>query len=132
MSDFCQKPRTLVNLKNFKASELQFIVLYNVVIIFYNIFHNIKYRHFLLFHIAITIVSSAPFIKAYIHIAAEAITKFVLKAVEIYGEDFIVYNVHSILHLCTDVQRYGPFERYSCFPFENYLQFLKRRICSKK
>lgn len=131
-SDFCRKPRTLVNLKNFKATEFRFIVLYSGVIIFYNILDNIKYRHFLLFHVAITILSSAPFIKDYIHIAEKALTKFVLKAAEIYGDDFIVYNVHSILHLCTDVQRYGPLERYSCFPFENYLQFLKRRIRSKK
>lgn len=119
-SDFCRKPRTLVNLKNFKATEFRFIVLYSGVIIFYNILDNIKYRHFLLFHVAI-ILSNAPFIKDYIHIAEKALTKFVLKATEIYGDDFIVYNVQSILHLCTDVQRYGPLERYSCFPFENYL-----------
>lgn len=66
------------------------------------------------------------------HIAEEAIRQFVRKAAEIYAEDFVVYNIHSLLHLCTDVQTYGPLERYSCFPFENYLQSLKRRIRSKR
>lgn len=131
-SDFCRKPRALVNLKKFKATEFRFIVLYSGVTIFYNILDNVKYRHFLLFHIAITILSSVPLIEAYINVAEEAIRKFVLKSAKIYGEDFVVYNVHSLLHLCADVQTYGPIERYSCFPFENYLQSLKRRIRSKK
>lgn len=131
-SDFCRKPRALVNLKKFKATEFRFIVLYSGVIIFYNILNNAKYKHFLLLHVAITILSSVPLIKAYMHLAEEAIRKFVFKAAEIYGRDFVVYNVHSLLHLCADVQVYGPLERYSCFPFENYLQSLKRRIRSKK
>jgi len=131
-SDFCRKPRALVNLKKFKATEFRFIVLYSGIIVFYNIIDKVKYRNFLLFHVAITILSSASLIKTYIHVAEEVIKKFVFKAAEIYGEDFVVYNVHSLLHLCTDVQRYGPLERYSCFPFENYLQSLNRRIRSKK
>ncbi|KYN29083.1 hypothetical protein ALC57_01489 [Trachymyrmex cornetzi] len=131
-SDFCRKPRALVNLKNFKATEFRFIVLYSGVIIFYNVLHDVKYRHFLLLHVAITILSSASMIEAYLHVAEEAIRKFVLKAPRIYGEDFVVYNVHSLLHLCADVQTYGPIERYGCFPFENYLQSLKKRIRSKR
>ncbi|KYM97838.1 hypothetical protein ALC62_11463 [Cyphomyrmex costatus] len=131
-SDFCRKPRALINLKNFKATEFRFIVLYSGVIIFYNILDNVKHRHFLLLHVAITILCSAPLIETYLHVAEESIRKFVLKAPGIYGEDFVVYNVHSLLHLCADVQMYGPIERYGCFPFENYLQSLKRRIRSKK
>jgi len=105
-SDFCRKPQALVNLKKFKANEFRFIIiLYSGIIVFYNIIvYKVKYRNFLLFHLAITILSSASLIKTYIHVAEEVIKKFVFKAAEIYGEDFVMYNVHSLLHLCTDVK----------------------------
>jgi len=121
-----------VHLHRFKATEFRFFILYSGPIITYNILDSVKYDHFIQLHIAITIFSSAPLIKSYLYVAEESIRQFVCKASKIYGEDFVVYNIHSLLHLCTDVQIYGPLDRYSCFPFENYLQSLKRRIRSKR
>jgi len=121
-----------VHLHRFKATEFRFFILYSGPIITYNILDSVKYDHFILLHVAITIFSSASLIKSYLHVTEESIRQFVCKAPKIYGEDFVVYNIHLLLHLCTDVQIYGPLDRYSCFPFENYLQSLKRRIRSKR
>jgi len=48
-----------------------------------------------------------------------------------YGENFLVYNVHSLLHLGDDVRFFqAPLDEFSAFTFENYLQTLKRLVRS--
>ena len=41
-------------------------------------------------------------------------------------------NVHSLLHLADDVAVHGALDKFSAFPFENYLQKLKRFVRSGK
>jgi hypothetical protein len=40
-------------------------------------------------------------------------------AKELYGTEFLVYNVHALLHVCDDVRLYGQLDNISCFPYEN-------------
>ena len=47
--------------------------------------------------------------------------KFVKGAKRLYGDGFISYNVHTLIHLPEDYITYGNLELVSCFPFENYL-----------
>ena len=52
---------------------------------------------------------------------------FVFKSKDVYGESFITYNVHSLIHLHQDVENYGEdLLSLSAFPFENYMQVLKK------
>lgn len=44
----------------------------------------------------------------------------------VYGQSYINYNVHSLLHLPFFVLKHGPLESFSCFKYENYLQELKK------
>jgi len=46
----------------------------------------------------------------------------------IYGSTFAVYNVHALVHLAADVQRFGHLDKFSAFPFENELGCLKRML----
>ena len=49
------------------------------------------------------------------------------------GKNFLVYNVHNLIHLHQDVEYFGEtFDAYSCFPFENHLQVLKRYVRSSR
>ena len=58
---------------------------------------------------------------------------FVKKSKEIYGDNFTVYNVHSLLHLNEDVYYFQcSLNEMSCFPFENNLQRLNRFVRSTK
>ena len=54
---------------------------------------------------------------------------FVDNAKHVYGETFTVYNVHSLKHLPEDVRYFNcSLNEISCFPFENYMQQLKKCV----
>jgi len=40
------------------------------------------------------------------------------------------HNVHIISHLAEDVKKFGPLDNFSAFPFESYMQPLKKKIKS--
>lgn len=51
--------------------------------------------------------------------------KFVKQFQELYGQQYMVYNVHLILHLVDSVRSFGPLWGFSLFPYENLNGFLK-------
>jgi len=40
----------------------------------------------------------------------------------------IYYNVHNLLHLCSDVRTFGPVDNFSAFRFENFMTSIKKQI----
>ncbi|XP_064482473.1 uncharacterized protein LOC135395158 [Ornithodoros turicata] len=57
--------------------------------------------------------------------ATSLLSHFVDMFAELYGEHFVSYNVHGLLHLADDVKVRGPVDTFSAFPYENYMQTLK-------
>ena len=56
---------------------------------------------------------------------------FVSNCDRFYGIEFLVYNIHSLLHLGDDVKFFeASLDDISAFPFENFLQTLKRLVRS--
>ena len=52
---------------------------------------------------------------------SEMMKFFITNSKQVYGKDFISYNVHSLEHICDDYSRYGNLNRISAFPFESFL-----------
>lgn len=127
-NEFGRKPRNFKEVKRWKALEFRNFIIYLFPIVMYNNLDSKKYNHLLLLHIAVTILCSKTLIASYLHIAKQAIIRFVQQSAVIYGPYFVVYNVHSLLHICKDVEMYGPLESFSCFPYENYLGKMKRLV----
>lgn len=48
----------------------------------------------------------------------------------IYKKQCCTYNFYAVIHLPDDAKKFGSPDNVSYFPFENYLQFLKR-LCRK-
>lgn len=61
--------------------------------------------------------------------ARQLLRYFVKNCKNIYGDTFTVYNVQSLFHFVHDVQTFDrSLNDISCFPFENYMQQLKKHV----
>jgi hypothetical protein len=130
-SDFSRKPRSLTELKYWKATEYRSFLLYIGPVVLKKHLPENKYNHFLLLHIAIYILCFDQATDAWINYANRLLDVFVQSSVSLYGRKFLVYNVHNLTHLSTDVKNFGPLDSYSAFKFENCLGNLKKMCRSK-
>lgn len=127
-SDFTRKPRLLNEIKKWKATEFRLFLLYTGPIILYNSLDSPQYKHFLNLHAAIFILNDDTLIENYLDVAKDLLQNFVKESKMVLGKSFIVFNVHSLIHLIEDVKKYGNINNFSCFPFESYLYTIKRKI----
>lgn len=91
-----------------------------------------NYCHFVLLVFAIRILICAETCCKYNVIASQFLKQFITDYTTLYGSHLISYNVHSLIHLPMYVLIHGPLDNFSCFPYENYLQDIKKSIKSIK
>ena len=84
-----------------------------------------KYNHFLIFHIAIKILATEGLCKEFNPYAKELLHLIVGQAKELYGKEFLSYNVHNLIHLANDVDRFRHLDSFCAFNFKNFLQQIK-------
>ncbi|XP_076301622.1 uncharacterized protein LOC143219570 [Lasioglossum baleicum] len=127
-SDFVRRPRPLTLFTKFKATELRQFLLYTGPVVMYELLNNeALYTHFLLLHSAIRILTSAALVKTYSQFARIALKQFVNSCEFHYGPTFPSYNVHGLLHLADDVDKYGVLDSYSAFAYENNMMFFRTK-----
>lgn len=126
--EFCRKPRDLKDLARFKATELRQLLLYILPICLVGVLRKEYYEHFLKFHCAIRILCSPDKCIELNRLASLFLKQFVEQFPRLYGVQRVSFNVHSLLHIAKDVEKFGqPLDNLSAFKFENYLQILKKR-----
>ena len=105
--EFQRHSRTLENLNSFHGNELRTILLFSGVVAFAeNLIHE-HYVHFLYLHCAIRILVSPFLCISHNSVARSILRKFVIDFGDIYGEDQVSFNVHSLTHLADDVISLG-------------------------
>jgi hypothetical protein len=121
--EFSRKPRELKFVNYFKATEFRLFLLYTGIVVLKGALDDIKYKHFLTLQCAIYILllESDSAFNLYDK-AEELLLEFVRTARQIYGKEFIVYNVHSLIHLADDARIHGSLDNISAFPYENNMQ----------
>ena len=130
-SEFARQPRPLDELERWKATEFRQFLLYTGPVVLRNVVSKDLYQHFLCLSVAISILLDSNDNKrnSYLEFAQELLHYFVDNAKHVYGETFTVYNVHSLKHLPEDVRYFNcSLNKISCFPFENYMQQLKKCV----
>lgn len=128
--DFNRPPRTLTELSFFKATEFRRLLLYDGILIFKDSVTDAVYKHFLLLHCAIYILSSSSLVQTHYNYANILLRTFISHSAAIYGKKFIVYNVHSLSHLSNECETHGKLDDFSAFQFENKLQSIKASLKS--
>jgi len=90
-----------------------------------------KYKHFLKLHCAIYILLCSNPTNELKSTANSLLHEFVEESSILYGKEFLVYNVHSLVHLADDAYKFGSLDNVSAFPFENAMQQLLRYLRGK-
>lgn len=89
------------------------------------------YKLYLLFQSGIYILSSPRFYRTHNGIAKQFLRQFVSHSQAVFGRHFIVYNVHSLIHMADECLRCdGPLDSFSAFKFENYLKTVRNILQS--
>ena len=128
--EFVRKPRSLSDLAMWKASELRQFLLYTGPLALKDVLAPETYMNFLCLSVGVTLLMSEKFVPEHSDYACELLKHFVCEAQRLYGEKFVTYNVHSVIHLADVARRYGSLQNCSAYPFENYMQRLKRLVRS--
>lgn len=129
--EFARQPRSLYYLDRWKATELRQFLLYTGPLVLRSVVSNQVYNHFLTLRVAMSILleSDEDFRHDHISYARELLKYFVKTSEMVYGDTFVSYNIHSLIHIADDVEHYGvSLNELSAFQFENHLQKLKKSV----
>jgi len=100
------------------------------MVVLHGIVNREVYDHFMQLCIGIRILSTNKISDEYIGYAKCLINSFVSSFAHIYGKSYMSHNVHIISHSADDVKKFGLLDNFSAFPFESYMQPLKKKIKS--
>jgi len=124
-SEFCQLPRSL-DIHFRKATELRNFAFYFSVIVLKGKIKTKLYSHFLLLVFAIRILLCLNTCYEHNAIALKFLRKFVIDYGVLYGQQYLSYNVHNLIHIPMFTTIHGPLDNFSSFQYENYLQEIKK------
>jgi len=126
--EFARKCRSLYDMERWKATELRQFLLYSGIVALKKRLPPDFYEHFLLLFVAVFSLSSPDLYMQFCDYANQLLNGFVRHFSSLYGSNMLVYNVHNLIHVATDVRRYGPLDTFSAFKFESFLGRLKKLI----
>ena len=118
-------PRSLEDLKHWKATELKNWLLHYSLPVFCKILNPLYIFHWSLLVGAIGILCSDSISSPDLEQADGMLQDFVLLMAILYAPTQCTMNVHLLQHLAYYVLRRGPLWAYSCFAFESMNAFIK-------
>ena len=130
-SEFARRPRTLLEMDRWKATEYRQFLLYTGPVVLKSVLSHELYEHFLCLSTAVNIllIPNRARRRYLLDYASNLLKYFVSHCERLYGETFVVYNVHSLMHVADDAIYFdSSLDDISAFRYENYLQVLKRLI----
>lgn len=77
-----------------------------------------------------TILSSQIYFnnQQFVDYARKLISYFLSSFKSFYKSHYISYNLHGLLHLVKDVEKFETIDKFSTYHFENYLGQLKKKF----
>ena len=129
-TNFARRPRSLKFIKQWKATECRQFLMYTDPVVLKDIVNTEMYENFITLHIAARLLtdSETVSIASNVDLAEDLLKSFVESFTAIYGERYTSHNVHNLLHVCTDVRKFGKLDNYSAFSFESFIYFIKKLL----
>ena len=121
-------PRSLSDLKYWKASEYRSFLLYYGPVVIKDVISPAQYGHFLLLSESIFILLKEEIQSQELQKAENMLEYFVSSVGDLYEPRFLTLNFHLLLHLPENVRQLGLVWAYSCFPFEDANGFLMKLV----
>ena len=127
--DFQRRPRSLLHLSKWKATELRFFCLYFEPVIIAK--YNKKLGRILQWlGVILRILCHKDWSKDYNEYCLKLVEKFLSICRTIIGDYFLTMTVHSLVHLVEDCRTRGTADNFSCFQFESFLRFVLNSVHS--
>lgn len=128
-SEFERKPRSILKeLPGWKAVEYRLFLLYTGIVFLKDGFPPALYKHFLQLSSAVRYLSARATSNINAAVSQLLLKNFVADYPRIYSPTELVYNVHCLLHIVSDVRQYGPLSSFSAYKFENHQRELKKHV----
>ena len=124
--EFARKPRSISELDRWKATEFRQLLLYTGPVCLQGIISDVLHKNFMLLSCGVYILLSEEHCVGLRDQAQTLLTNFCQHFGDLYGKEFLSYNVHSVVHLADESRLHGVLDNVSCFVFENYLGKIKK------
>lgn len=82
----------------------------------------------MLLHVGIKLLVNRDTCKTYADYAENLLKLYVNIGARLYGDKYVTFNVHNLIHLANDVRKHGTLDDFSAFPYENKLQKMKNLL----
>lgn len=112
--EITRSPRTLDNIKFWKASEFRAFALYYFTVL-EGILPSPFYEHFCDFCYALNVLLQEKVSKKSVEKVQPLLEKFVRETEYLYGTQYVTYNIHMLIHLCSAVLSWGSLWAHSTF-----------------
>ena len=129
-SDFNRRPRGIDESDYWKSTEWRTFLLYTGCVVLKPVLKPELYDNFAILCVAIRLLLTPT--EKNIDTAQILLENFVKDFTQIYGAHSVVYNIHALVHLPSEVRKHGSLESFSAFPFENFLGQIKSLIRGSK
>ena len=129
-SVFARKPRSLKELGYWKGTEYRQFLLYTGPVVLKDRLLKELYDHFMLLHVAISILVDPALCAVHHGYAHKLLQHYVRNGKLLYGDSYVTYNVHSLVHVAADAMLFGSLDACSAWMFESYLFQVKRMVRS--
>ncbi|KAJ8684966.1 hypothetical protein QAD02_020759 [Eretmocerus hayati] len=117
--------KDLKKLGKWKATHARFFLLYASIALAHKFLPPRYAEHLYKLTCAIRILSDPDQYIINNDFANELLRSFVRDFKILYGKEYLVYNIHNLIHLAEEALRNGPLDSFSAFPFENFMRILK-------
>jgi len=112
-------PRSIAELKNWKASEFRSFLLYFSVPCLIGILSDAHFAHYMLFVEGIFLLLKSSISPSDLFKAKGLLAKFCAEIDYMYQPRCETSNVHGLLHMAEKVEDLGPLWSHSCFFYED-------------